>query len=115
MGGMRVAAPEEVEGRRAIALRPRALAVIGLLAGLVGFLFAVLPAIGGPGRLSAGYLAFYSVLAVLSVIVVLVVLGTVITLLTHRASGIALMLGAAVFLVGYLLGYLVSQQLGFYY
>lgn len=96
-------------------MRPRSLAQIALLAGLAGFLLAFLPAVAGPGGLASGYLATYGVLAVLGVAAILILVGAVIALLKDRVAGITLMLGPAVFLCGYVLGYFASQQLGTYY
>ncbi len=74
-------------------MRPRSLAQIALLAGLAGFLLALLPAVAGPGGLSSGYLASYGFFAVLVVVAVLILVGAVIALVTDRVAGITLMLG----------------------
>ena len=94
---------------------PRGLALVGLLAGAVGFAAAVVPAITGPGGLAAGYLALLSGYYLTLLVVVLIALGAVVALLTKRASGIALMLASAIFFVGYFGGYFVVQYLGVYY
>jgi hypothetical protein len=107
-----MATPEAQQNRQA---RPRPLAVIGLFSGCLGFVLAVVPAIAGPGGLAAGAAATYWLLAVLVVVIVLIAVGAAIALLPQRAAGVGLMLAAAVFLVGYVAGYLVSRQLGIDY
>ena len=110
-----MATEEEISSGRGVPRRPRALAMIGLLAGVVGFLVTFLPAVVGPGGLSGGYLAVLSLFAVLPIGVIVVAIGSMVSLLMKRASGIALMLGGAMFVVGWLAGYLRSQQLCTYY
>ena len=97
---------QETKGRRA-GLGPRGLVLIGLLAGIAGFAVALLPAITGSGGFAGAYIALLSFVGLTIVGVIVIAVGAVLALLTKRLTGIALMLGSAIFLVGYEAGYFV--------
>jgi hypothetical protein len=103
------------KGRQTIELRPRRIAVIGLLFGALGMLGAILLAATGPQGPAGAYIASVSVPFVLRIVAVLIGVAAVIAVLTERSWAIALMLWAALFLVGYLAGYFYSQGLGIWY
>lgn len=106
----------DASGRqRTIQLRPRLVAAIGLLSAAVGMLGAVLLAVAGPDGLAGAYIASASVPFVLRIVAVVIGVAAVFALLAERSWAIALMLCAALFLVGYLGGYLYSQGLGIWY
>jgi hypothetical protein len=104
---------QELKGRTA-GLGPRGLALIGLLAGIVGFAVALLPAITGSGGFAGAYIAVFSFVGLTIIGVIVIAVGAVVALLTTRLVGIALMLGPATFLVGYEAGYFVILY-GLYY
>ena len=93
---------------------PRGLALIGLLAGIAGLAVALLPAVTGSGGSAGAYVALLSFVGLTIVGVLVIAVGTVIALLTKRLTGIAMMLGSAMFLVGYEAGYFVVVY-GLYY
>jgi hypothetical protein len=90
------------------------LALIGLVADAVGFATAVFPAITGSGGMAAVYVALLSLVGVTIVVVILIALGATAALVAKRAAGVALMLGSAMFLVGFDAGYFVVLY-GLYY
>jgi hypothetical protein len=96
-------------------LRPRRIAAIGLLSAALGMLGAVLLAVTGPRGPAGAYIASVSVPFVLRIVAVLIGIAAMIALLAERSWAIALMLCAALFLVGYLAGYFYSQGLGIWY
>ena len=91
---------QETRGRRPV-LGPRGLALIGLLAGIAGFAVAVLPAITGSGGFAGAYVALLSFVGLTIIGLIVIAVGVLVALLTKRLAGIALMLGPALFLVGY--------------
>jgi hypothetical protein len=106
MGGVSREDGQEAGARRP-GLGARGLALIGLLVGIAGFAVAVLPAITGSGGFAGAYILLLSFVGLTIVGVIVIAVGAVLALLTKRLAGIALMLGSAMFLVGYEAGYFV--------
>jgi hypothetical protein len=94
-----------------IGLGPRRLAVGGLLAGLIGAVLNVVLVLANGGGLSGGYVAgllggylFYGCVG-------LIAIGAGIAGVTQRVAGVALMLFAALFQVGFVIGSQLSLRL----
>jgi hypothetical protein len=100
-------------GRRT-GLGPRGLGIIGLLSGIAGFAIAVLPALTGSRGFAGVYLVLLSFVGLTVVVVILIAIGAAVAFLTTRLLGIALMLGPALFLVGYNAGYFVVWYATYY-
>jgi hypothetical protein len=96
-------------------LRPRRIAAVGLAFAALGVMAAVLLALIGPRGPAGAYIASISVAVVLRIVAIVVGGGAAVALLRERSWAVALMLCAALFLVGYLAGYLFSQGLGIWY
>jgi hypothetical protein len=94
-----------------IGLGPRRLAVVGILAGFIGAVVNVVLVLANGGGLAGGYVAgllggylFYGSVGLIAV-------GAGIAGVTQRGAGVALMLIAALFLVGFVIGSQISLRL----
>jgi hypothetical protein len=93
-----------------IGLSPRRLAVVGLLAGLTGAVVNVVLVLANGAGLAGGYVAgllggylFYGGVGLIAV-------GAGIAGVTQRGAGVALMLIAALFQVGFVIGSQISLR-----
>jgi hypothetical protein len=108
---MLVASTLPAGGARVFELRPRQLAVVGLLAALAGAVLDVVLVLAAGGGLSGGYIAgilgsylFYGCIA-------LIAAGAVIAGVAKRGAGIAVMLVPALFQIGFLIGTQITLRL----
>jgi hypothetical protein len=92
-------------------ISPRRLAVVGLLAGLTGAVVDVVVVFANGGGLAGGYVAGLLGGVLFYVSLGLIAVGAGVAGIAQRGAGVALMLIAALFQVGFVIGIQISLRL----